>query len=412
MRRKLWGLPSALAAALMAFSSPSQAQQPAAAQAIKVGFDAAWARQPEQRASTLRRDAATASVRAAERWTPEPAALELMAKTDRLTGNDGGREYEATVAMPLWLPGEKSMAQAAASAESGAVDARLFAAQWRVAGEVREAYWAYQRARLDHELARQRLVNAQELAADVARRAKAGDLARADSHQAEASVAAADGALAEATVALSQAAQRWTALTGKPPGDVAAVQSEPLPGNTNPQGHHPALGELQAKAEVARRQRELASAQRRANPELTLGTVRERGELGERYSQGLIVGVRIPLGTRSTSQTRLTAASAEQLEAETLLTLEQERLQGEVDASKARVDALSAAAAAAQRRAALAGESRGFFEKSFRLGETDLPTRLRVELEAFEAERQAARSRIEHAAAVSQLRQALGLLPE
>ena len=68
--------------------------------------------------------------------------------------------------------------------------------------------------------------------------------------------------------------------------------------------------------------------------------------------------------------------------------------------------------AAAERRAQLARESRGFFDKSFRLGETDLPTRLRIEAEAADAERQAARARIELAAAISAWRQALGLLPQ
>jgi cobalt-zinc-cadmium efflux system outer membrane protein len=68
--------------------------------------------------------------------------------------------------------------------------------------------------------------------------------------------------------------------------------------------------------------------------------------------------------------------------------------------------------AAAERRLELARESRGFFEKSFRLGETDLPTRLRIEAEAAEAERQAARARVELAAAISALRQVLGLLPQ
>jgi cobalt-zinc-cadmium efflux system outer membrane protein len=62
--------------------------------------------------------------------------------------------------------------------------------------------------------------------------------------------------------------------------------------------------------------------------------------------------------------------------------------------------------------AGLALESRGFFDKSFRLGETDLPTRLRIESEAADAERQAARARIELAAAISAWRQALGLLPQ
>ena len=67
---------------------------------------------------------------------------------------------------------------------------------------------------------------------------------------------------------------------------------------------------------------------------------------------------------------------------------------------------------AAEKRARLAQESRGFFEKSFRLGETDLPTRLRIELEATDAKRQAALARLDQAAAISSLRQALGLLPE
>lgn len=40
------------------------------------------------------------------------------------------------------------------------------------------------------------------------------------------------------------------------------------------------------------------------------------------------------------------------------------------------------------------------------------PTRLRVELEAAQAERQLARARIDAAAAISHLRQALGLLPQ
>jgi hypothetical protein len=67
---------------------------------------------------------------------------------------------------------------------------------------------------------------------------------------------------------------------------------------------------------------------------------------------------------------------------------------------------------AVQQRAKLANESRGFFDKSFRLGQTDLPTRLRIEAEAAEATRQAARSKIDLASAMSAWRQSLGLLPE
>ena len=86
-------------------------------------------------------------------------------------------------------------------------------------------------------------------------------------------------------------------------------------------------------------------------------------------------------------------------------------LQAEQEAARARVDAARTQLAASERRARLARESRGYFDKSFQLGETDLPTRLRIEADAADAERQAARSHIELAAALSAWRQALGLLP-
>jgi len=379
---------------------------------IKQGFDAAWARQPEQRAGAMRRDAAAATISATQRWTPEPAALEVSAKTDRYNSNEGVREYDATLAVPLWLPGERSRAQAAASSDSAAVDARLLAAQWRLAAEVREAYWAFQRARIDQELATQRLANARQLADDVARRVRAGDLARADSHQAEGAVAAAEAGLAEADIARLKAALAWRSLTGLPgePGGLGTSEQRPAQAPTD--DAHPATGELMAQAEAARRHRDLAGLQTRANPELTVGAVRERDSIGERYSQSIVVGMRIPLGTTSASRTKVANASAEALEAESKLALETERVRLQADTARAALKSLDDASKTSERRAALARETRGFFQKSFRLGESDLPTRLRVEQEAFEAERQAARSRVEVDAAISQLRQALGLLPE
>lgn len=418
MNATRWAWPGAVAAAtLMAVGTPilAQSAEPPGTLGRSLlgrGFEAAWTRQPEQRAAGIRREASRLALATAQRWTPEPPALELSSKTDRVTRNGGLREYEATVAVPLWLPNERSRSQAAASAESDVLEARLMAARWRIAGEVRESYWAYQRALLDAELSQQRLQSAQQLSADVARRVAAGDLARSDSHQAEAAVAAAESAAAEAGAALSGAGQQWAALTGQPPSAGTEIAAEAVHREVHRGTAHPRVHELLAKADLARRQRELAGAQTRANPEVTVGAIRERGEYGERYSQGLVIGLRIPLGTQAGSQTRIAAASAEQLEAEVQLSLAQERTEAEILAARHKLAALDVAARAAERRARLARESHGFFEKSFRLGESDLPTRLRVELEAAEADRSAARGHLERAAAISQLNQALGALPE
>jgi cobalt-zinc-cadmium efflux system outer membrane protein len=175
---------------------------------------------------------------------------------------------------------------------------------------------------------------------------------------------------------------------------------------------HPAVAELQDSADVAQRSAELAQVQTRANPELTLATSRDRGQSDEAYQHSITLGIRIPLGSSSSNQAKRASAQADAMEAQAQVRLESERLLGEVETARVGLVSAQTQLAAAQRRALLARESRVFFQKSFQLGETDLPTRLRMEREAMDAERQAARAGIDLAAAQSALRQTLGLLPE
>jgi len=416
-----------LAAAL--WLGAAQAQQPLS---LQQGFEAAWALTPEARAAALWRDAAAAAQQAAERLTQGPATLEVTARTDRTGRNEGSREYEAALAVPLWLAGERRGTRALAQAEGQALDARTQAARWRLAAQVRDAYWAWQLAHLGHELAQQRLDNARQLADDVQRRWHAGDMARADSHQARGAVADAQAQLAQAEAELAQAAHEWMALTGaqQPPlavqagtagesfGDSAGDSSEQsASGEQAPQpaalpDTHPALRELAALGEVAQHQLALARVQTRPNPEVVLGSTRERDMRGARYAPSVFAGVRVALGHLPDSAARRISASAELLQAQARLAQEEAALRGRAQAAALQLQALRRAQAAAGQRAALARAVRGFIQKSFALGESDLPTRLRVEQEAFEAEREAARARVQVQAAASQLQHALGLLPE
>jgi cobalt-zinc-cadmium efflux system outer membrane protein len=392
-----------------AWAQPAPAPGP---RSLKSLFDAAWVRQPEAQALQARRDSVQALRRAASAWTPEPLALEAATKSDRLTGNDGARELEVGVVVPLWLPGERSGSYALADAEASAVESRVEAARLRLAATVREAWWNWQRASVDVEIARGQLDNARQLASDVARRAKAGELARADQHQADGAVAAAEAGLAQAQATATTALQQVKALSGVHTAVPATTPvAEPEPSSSD-SPVHPALAELQDRVTVAERAAALASTQSRANPELLLATTRERANSTEAYQQTITLAVRIPLAAGPRYDSKVAKAHADATEAQAQVALDRVRLQSEREAAVARVEAARAQLAAAERRAALARETRGFFEKSFRLGETDLPTRLRIDSEATEAERQAARSQIELAAAISVWRQALGLLPQ
>jgi len=51
------------------------------------------------------------------------------------------REWEAELALPLWLPGERERQGAIVNAERDQYDTALTAAKLKIAGEVRDAYW-------------------------------------------------------------------------------------------------------------------------------------------------------------------------------------------------------------------------------------------------------------------------------
>ncbi|MBN9459945.1 MAG: TolC family protein [Burkholderiales bacterium] len=419
-----------LAAGALLASPPAWSQpQPSLSTAERVGppraltlsqaFETAWALQPPAASRLSRLDAALAARQAAATWTAGPLVADITARTDRVGSRSGEREYDVGLSAPLWLPGERERTARLADAQLAAVDARVSAARLRLAAAIRDAWWEWQRAELEHGLAVDRLENARRLNADVLRRQQAGELSRADLFQAEGTVAQAEVTLADAAAARTSARQALAALVGIPlEGAVpeSALRSEPEPtGTPQPQQldtAHPALAELAVLGEQSRRAADLAAVQRRANPEVVISAIAERGAFGESYNNSLVFGVRIPFGAGPRAQARIASARADADELTAQLGLERARVLAEIEGSRARLQTVREQLTAAERRAALARDVRGFIERSFRLGESDLPTRLRVELEAVEAQRQAARTRVAVATAVSALRQALGLLPE
>lgn len=390
---------------------------PGAAQAspwsLAQAFERAWARQPEAQSLAQRRQAGAALREAATAWTPEPPSVEAGLRSDRFHRRQGAQEIELGVVVPLWLPGERARSQALAEAQVQRVEAEAELARWQLAERLREPWWALRLAREELAAADARLQASQALAVDVARRLTAGEMSRADQHQADAAVAAAQAEQALARAQTKREEQGLRALLGIAPSEPLELLegAEPEPQEEG-FATHPMLAALAARADAARRAAALAGTQSRANPELSLMQTRERAARGQAGESSLVLGLRFPLGRSDRQQAALLSAAAEQTEAELLLARERERVEAGALAARAQLSAARSVLAAAAQRARLAGETRDFFAKSFELGETDLPTRLRVELEAGQASQQLARARLQEQQAIAALRQAMGLLPQ
>jgi cobalt-zinc-cadmium efflux system outer membrane protein len=410
----------------------------APAASLRTLFDAAWLRQPEAQAQPAWRDADAAARRAAGAWLAGPPALELRGQAELPGSTVAQRELELGLALPLWRPGERQRSLASLDAELLAQRSRAELARWRLAGELRLAWWAWQGAALDLGLAHQQLEQMCRLAADVARRVAAGDLARADQHQAEAEVAAAQAALAQAEMALAQAATPLQAdalcvcalcagaqvdqpcAVAQADAQAAELPAEPLPALPDDPAaslvvapSHPALLAAQHELDALRRQAELQPQRSGERPALSLSTLRGRAVNGEPPPRAIGLALRWPLGQGGDpGRAELAGLHAKVREAEADAARQQARLTAELQGARLRLAASERQLAAATTRARLVDETLGFFDKSFRLGNTDLPTRLRLGRDAQDAQRDAARARLARAAAISALRQALGLLPE
>ena len=82
-----------------------------------------------------------------------------------------------------------------------------------------------------------------------------------------------------------------------------------------------------------------------------------------------------------------------------------------IAAAHADLDAARRQEALAAQRATLSTQMQVLVAKSHRLGESDLPTRMRADNEKFDADLSLARARIALQRAISQLNQSLGMLP-
>jgi len=396
-----WLLLSGLAVAVLTSVS-------AHSQSLRDALEGAWSRQPAARATGAREDELAAKRDAATALFPEPPSVNLGYRTDRPNQDTGIRELEGVLSLPVWTPGTRNAAQVLAQAESEQFDSGLRAQRWRLAGEVREAYWQARLAATELELAQRKVDEAVALAADVQRRLRAGDLARTDLNQARVAEQLARAALAETRARTYRAAQAFTVLTGLKSLPVA-TESVAMP---SPElDAHPQLAAAGRTVAAARAKLGQATAATREPPEIELGLRRERGAFGESYANSVVVGIKVPFATDARNRPRITAANAELIETDAALMLERQKLAAEIDGAAVELEQAREIEELATERFRLAADTQALFAKAFALGELDLPTRLRAENERFDAERALTRARIEAGRAISRLNQARGLLP-
>ncbi len=390
----------------------SLAALPLHAQTLGQALDQAWLRAPQASAFAAREAEAQARAEVASGMLPLPPSVSLSTLTDKFGADQGRQEWELELALPLWLPGQRSARAAEAQSIAAEVTARRRALRLQLAGELRDAWWALAAARAAVTLAERRVNTATALEAEVKRRVKAGDLARVDDNLAQGERLAAQADQLEASGALRTAEQVWRHLTGAaPPVTLAPEPPAMAPTANAPPDDHPALAAALAAARVARAKLVVADTTRRDAPELALRYFRERATYNA--GQANAIGIKLTIPFSSGPRMRQESASLQADIAQADDELSQAKLRLALDAERAGLDLEAARRQInlARERRELGADTLRLAEKSFVLGESALPALLLARAVAYEAEALLSRQQIAVDAAQSRLNQVLGVLP-
>lgn len=388
---------------------PAAIPATSASVSLRDALDAAWQRAVSAREADGQRRRADAERSVAGRlWAAAPT-LELSYRDDRFQSDAGVRETEVGIAVPLWLPGQKAARTGTADGAVALAQAAEQAARLRLAGELREAAWQVAALQAETHQAEAQAAALKQLADDVERRVRAGDLARADSLAALAEQLAAAATVADTRLRLQAAKSRWTLLTGLTA--LPDLSTGAATGAAADTAEHPERHLASQATELARKRVDLMRQSRRDAPELTVGMRQDTPGRGQASQSSLVVGLRLPFGTDDRNRPLEAVALSDLDIAQTQEQRLRERLDSELVAARDAERSAQAQLDAETARARLLRERATLIDKSFRAGETPLPDLLRALAAATQADSAVARQTAALGLARARLQQALGLLP-
>ncbi len=374
-------------------------------------FRLALEQQPWVASQTEREREQQARLRVADAWLADSPTITSGV---RAGNRDSVREFEIEISAPISTATRRNLQVATARGEASVYAANVSQQTLKLARDVRESYWAVQLAASELSLTDDEVKRADQIEQDSARRTAAGDSARVETLQAKAGLQLARSNRAEAEQRLSSAQQILRALVGDAAIRPLADAPESSSGSADTvRAEHPILRSAEQSVLLARARLNDASTLMNAAPTLsfTLGNERSANGGSTASSTTARIGVSVPFGGAQRAAPRIAQASAELAEAQSHERLVRRQLIAELDGAKAALAASERRIVILAERVALTTEVATLYSKAFRVGELDLPTRLRAEAERAAAALALTRARIERHAAISHANQSLGLLP-
>jgi outer membrane protein, heavy metal efflux system len=375
---------------------------------LRTAVERAFERAAAARTLEGKRQEASANRAQANSLLAGPASLGLSNREGRWASNPGQRETEVSLSAPIQLPGQQTARGAWADAQTAEADAAIDALKLALAGEVRERVWAQVTLDAESRLATQRAEAAATLEADVARRVKAGDLARADALLTRQEALTALAALREADARRTEGAARLRLLIGS--AALPARYDEAIQPARDIQ-QHPRIAAARLARERAEKRLRAETLANRQPPEVGVAYRWDRAGEGAPTDRSIGLSVRIPLPSATQQQPLVAIAQTEAMTAAGEERVAIDAVQSDIQTARDLLTYTESLTSLSEERFNAARERASLIKKAFDLGEQSLAEWLRAQAAQRDAEAALARDHAALGLARARLNQAQGLLP-
>lgn len=383
--------------------------QPSAQLTLANVVEKAFERSPQQQVLQAGNQAVEARTIVAGSTLPGAPAVSVRHQNDLVGSGRNLREWEATLELPIWMPGQRAARETVAAEARSGLEASRSGLKLGVAGQVREAVWDRAMNANSVELAEQRLKTAEALQRDVELRWKAGELAKTDVMLAQNEVLQARTALLHAQAELKHAEHRYWMLTGLK--DFPGNAEEPLAGRSAVEDGHPLLAEVSARVALAQGERDLVRVEKRENPQVLLNARHERGAFDNEFNSSIGLAIRVPLDAQVRSAPMLAGAEMGLAQAMSVRDQQMLALQTALHEAAHNLEVTREELKVVEEQNRLAQENLRLARKAFELGESDLVALLRVQAMAQDAERALRSRQAQLQWNIARYNQAVGVLP-
>lgn len=368
--------------------------------------DTAFARTAAGADAEAARKAGQAQAALAQRTLPGTFEVDGALRQDEIGSGKGYREVEAGVTTSLWRRGEREGLRGQSSDLMALAARQSDVAKLEVAGQVRAAWWAYERAKAEVGVLTEQVRLNQDLANNIERLVTVGEMARLDLLQTQAANAEVSSRLAIAQSVQAQARAALEGLVGTIPNDLPIEAPGALEADK-----HPSVLALLAEAETLDKKARLVRLQAAPAWRVGLDVRAERGLSGDTTLTSTGVRVSRPFGATPSGGAEATALQARATAALARAEAQKRAIETARNEAVARLAGARSAQLSAQIRRDAASEALALTLKGRAEGELSFFEELRARGLLSDAQRADALARVEIGAAVSQFNQTQGLLP-